>query len=311
MIDASDRIMLFFTTANPPTGSRGQKGLVARFLKDCEQLQVIPLNQSAKSRSLAGYQHRVNMARLAFEDLDSKVLVTEEARDVESAALLPLISKIKSVNASKSLSLVMGSDAFEVFLDEVAQAGEVETEGEGPSLSSLLTAIKVVPRAGHPEPPEMTELNGVLVEKVDVPSLARTSSSVLADSIDPQFLINNSDHHVLRYMERKRLYSFSNGLMQTKPAVPLPRNPTLDSTAALMQQTAAQRPQHLLSDASPLLAAALCEMLKRKVTDKPCEWLAQYLRLNKNSALEEAGATQEKSQTPGELGKSIEGEAFL
>merc|ERR1712194_468496 len=103
----------------------------------------------------------------------------------------------------------------------------------------------------------------------------------MGSSIDPTFLIRSSNHNVLRYMERKRLFGFCrNKMVGSKPARALARNPNIDTTDEQRKASRRLEPKSFLSDASPLLHKALCEMLKREVEAQPLTWLAQYLKLN-------------------------------
>lgn len=303
--------LLFFTAANPPTGNKGHIGLVQHFLDEgnFDTILVIPMVKSTKHSNLASYQHRVNMARLAFESLSSKVIVQQQAEqqkleegEEEETGILPIIARMKMMQESADFSVVLGSNSYPSFADEVQAE-------ESTGISSKLKSVIVVHRATSPLADNTTSLDDVPVIGKKLDNLGYVSSHDLARSFDPKFLIEHTQHDVLRYMERKRLFSFNRGALRgPKPAREIPRNPTMDMTAQLQTQSSAQEPKHFLSDTSPVLTTALCEMLRRKVTENPLEWLAQYLKLHNEKLLKERDEqlSREEAARPGSADPFIE-----
>ena len=66
-------VLLYGTSANPPTGWAGHVGAAAHFKSMYDEIWIIPVYQHmfASKRKLAPFHHRVEMGRLAFGSLDA------------------------------------------------------------------------------------------------------------------------------------------------------------------------------------------------------------------------------------------------
>src|SRR5688572_32936714 len=80
------RVLLFGTSANPRTGMGGHAGIVAWEAKreDVDEIWVLPVYRHAfeEKRDMPSFEHRMEMARLAFEPISPKVKVLDVERRV-------------------------------------------------------------------------------------------------------------------------------------------------------------------------------------------------------------------------------------
>lgn len=127
-MSAARRVALFGTSANPPTGERGHRGIV-RWLSDAwlaeldgpaDEIWVLPVYQHAFSskQDLVPFEERMAMARLAFGDLP-KVRILELERDLasEDPSTLALVRAIKTRHPDMQFAWVMGRDTHRDLLD--------------------------------------------------------------------------------------------------------------------------------------------------------------------------------------------------
>eukprot|EP00462_Mataza_sp_D1_P000494 CAMPEP_0175092622 /NCGR_PEP_ID=MMETSP0086_2-20121207/2562_1 /TAXON_ID=136419 /ORGANISM="Unknown Unknown, Strain D1" /LENGTH=287 /DNA_ID=CAMNT_0016365499 /DNA_START=232 /DNA_END=1095 /DNA_ORIENTATION=+ len=229
------------------------------------------------------------MARMAFECLAPSVFVeaVEEGNEQNFFELLDSSNEIVG-----EPSVAMGADEYESFLEE-----EIKVKGIDVA-ETLIASLEVVGRRGNSCPElllttaaspaaDHTDFDATSIEQLCVPTylhypdaLTITNSSADArNSCRFQKLTDIVPLDILRYMERNRLYAFSQHKMPTPRAISdIPRNPTIDIVAELRNQCLSLMPADVLSSLVPVLQEAFQEMLKRKVSRQEIQWLASYLR---------------------------------
>ena len=131
------RIIIFGLSANPPTGLGGHAGIVRWAAKDArlqpwggagaDEVWVLPVYRHAfaAKRQMASFDHRLAMARLAFEslpDLEGRVRVLETEREVVEAfavdepdAVIGTVDVVRWLDARHDgveWALLLGADTY-------------------------------------------------------------------------------------------------------------------------------------------------------------------------------------------------------
>ena len=205
------KVLLFGSSANPPTGMHGHAGLVDWAAKTelpelggrADEVWVLPVFRHAfaeKDRDLAPYADRIALAKLAFEGLAEpgrvKVKTTEQQvhRAMKAAGVVePFVGTIDVVRAleaehpTTSFALLLGADTYE---DLTAHHWKESEE--------LLARVPVVvvPRIG---------VAGIGA-RADGPMLGSVSSRALRASRDPALWAAEVQPQVLSYIRAHRLY---------------------------------------------------------------------------------------------------------
>ncbi|MBK6685127.1 MAG: nicotinate-nicotinamide nucleotide adenylyltransferase [Deltaproteobacteria bacterium] len=208
------RVLLFGLSANPPTGMAGHAGLVRWAASrpthpelggPLDALWVLPVYRHAfgDKRQMVAFEHRMAMAKLAFEGLPG-LLVPVEVKDTERRVWLEkervgevdtvvgtidLVQALLAEHPGIQLGLLLGADTFRDL-----QAGRWKASGE------LLATVKVVvvPRIG-------VDLS---VPRPDGPALGPISSSALRASRDPAVWAAALQPEVWAYVQAHHLYGF-------------------------------------------------------------------------------------------------------
>lgn len=220
-------VLLFGTSANPPTGLSGHAGLVrwaaneARIVpKDAigsplkpDQVWVLPVYQHPFSdkRDMPAYEDRRAMARLAFEHLpglEGRALVKDVERDLVESALDdacargidPSTVRIGTIDVVRELSREHPEIQFALLL-----GGDTYRDLLAGKWKESLALLEEVPL--------------VVVERVGVPleagagtrvlGLTRTSSTDARRSTDLTELRRILQPEVLSYIVDRRLYAFA------------------------------------------------------------------------------------------------------
>ncbi len=116
-------VLLFGTSANPPTGRGGHAGIIAwaAARDDVDEIWVLPVYRHAfeEKREMPSFDHRMAMARLAFEPISPKVKVLDVERRVAEAlpreALVGTIDVVRALereHPEAALGLLLGADTY-------------------------------------------------------------------------------------------------------------------------------------------------------------------------------------------------------
>lgn len=202
-------VVLFGTSANPPTGLGGHAGMVRWAALEAripelggarpDQVWVLPVYVHAyeEKRDLERFEHRLAMARLAFEHLPGvergRVQVLELERELAEAtdARLGTIDVVRALEArypETRFVLLLGADTYR----DLAEDRWKESE----ALKARVHLL-VVPR------PEQVE--GVTATP-GAPRLAPVSSSAVRASEDPEVWDRALQAQVLAYAKAHGLY---------------------------------------------------------------------------------------------------------
>jgi len=305
------KTLVFFTTANPPTGPNGQASVVQYFKDKFDKIVVIPLRQhprnSQKNEVLIDYTHRVNMARLTFECLAPNIVVEkmqeqkqaqeqEQEQGQEQAEQSPGASFFDLLDVSKEIigepSVMFGSDQYnDFFMEEMTPLGIEQVE-------TLIASVEVVGRRGHEisqfllsragsPAAEVDDFDPEDIDKLFVPTYLHFPDSLTIPATSTgarntrqvKIIAPIVSDDVLRYIERNRLYSFGNHRMPlNRPIKEIPRNPSIDFVEQLRKQVSNVMPKDTLASLVPVLQDAFKEMLKREVSDQEIAWFASYLK---------------------------------
>lgn len=110
------QVCLFGTSANPPTGDSGHRGIVLALskLEQIDEVRVLPVYQhtfSSKRNQLLSYSHRIEMCKLAFEGIPKVVVSDAEQRS--------FLRKAQTVSDEALASLRVGTaDLLEMLQEE-------------------------------------------------------------------------------------------------------------------------------------------------------------------------------------------------
>lgn len=201
-------VMVFGLSANPPTGRGGHEGIVtwAGREKRVDEVWVLPVFRHAffEKREMPAFEHRMAMARLAFESLpglDGRVFVKDTERQVvEDAIAQGTQGRVGTIDVMRRLIadhpgfefvLLLGSDTYR----DVLLGRWKESE----ALRSLVS-IAVVPRHG-------VELPGIAY--TGTPELSDVSSSRARRARDVSELRRDLHPAVVEYILAHGLYGFA------------------------------------------------------------------------------------------------------
>lgn len=116
-------IALFGTSADPPTGERGHRGIVKWLTTtDLPELEgraaevwVLPVYQHVfeEKRGLSPFHHRMQMARLNFSDLPRvRVLPLERERPTDASGTADLLDALRRRRPNVRYALALGEDTW-------------------------------------------------------------------------------------------------------------------------------------------------------------------------------------------------------
>ncbi len=110
-------ILCFFGTFNPPhLGHTQALQSALRALPDLEKILVIPPAFHVWGKKPVSFDHRIQMARLAFEKLDSRVEVNDiEKTNNLSGYTVETLSLLQKDYRGKKIGILLGSDSMETF----------------------------------------------------------------------------------------------------------------------------------------------------------------------------------------------------
>jgi nicotinate (nicotinamide) nucleotide adenylyltransferase len=214
-------VLLFGLSANPPTGMQGHMGVV-KYCRDAyDEVWLLPVYQHIYSskRQLAPFEHRVEMCRLALEELEREdesgaaLRVANEEREMfEQAAAasedpeklrlgsIDLVHFLLDKYRDTSFTMLLGGDTFADLL-----AGKWKRGDELMQLVKLL----VVDRKGVDSPWRAQQNQSDRVKYLRVPELSDVSSTMVRSSADRNELQKHVHPAVLQYMEQHKLYAFA------------------------------------------------------------------------------------------------------
>ncbi len=224
-------VMLFGLSANPPTHMGGHAGIVswgaenlkadlpndekpelARENVAMDEVWVMPVFKhlfSSKS-NLVDFDHRFNMAKLAFENLpgiEGRVKVSDVERQVITEALdqavqkgegpesvrvgtIDIVERLIADNPDTEFVLALGGDTYRDLKGGKWKRGD-DLQAQVP--------IVVIPRKG---------VDGVEGSEDNGPELTDISSTKVRGSIDLEFLQGALHPDVLQYIQDHDLYAF-------------------------------------------------------------------------------------------------------
>ncbi len=220
-VDGSDfnrNVLIFGLSANPPTGLGGHAGIVrwaatrtqleAFKGQGVDQVWILPVFRHAFSnkRDMPAFEHRLAMAKIAFEDempeLEGRVRVLDVERTLGQAAAsegartgevrvgtIDVLRHLQAEHPEARMALLLGADTYRDLKD-----------GKWKNAKALQAMAPVValPRSG---------IEGAA--RADGPALTAVSSTEVRASSDPLFLAQALQPGVLSYVRAHRLYGFA------------------------------------------------------------------------------------------------------
>ena len=224
------QVCLFGTSANPPTGEKGHTGIVMALcqMDRFDQVRVLPVYRhsfSTKRNLLVSYHHRMNMCRLAFQNVPKAVVSNAEERafqrfvqegmtDQEIEGLrvgtADLLEILMEEEPDTDFSFCMGADTF---MDLTAWKWRRSKD----VLKLLNGRLIVLYREGmllsadlHHRLDAVNKMDGrgniVLMR---IPTLGNASSTSVRSSSDEKTLSSIVSPDVVKYMRENKLYAFS------------------------------------------------------------------------------------------------------
>jgi nicotinate (nicotinamide) nucleotide adenylyltransferase len=215
-------VLLFGTSANPPTGLQGHAGIVrwaateahVRFPQTTEAVRadevwVLPVfhHPFTEKHRMPSFEDRLAMAHLAFDRLsgaEGRVFIKDTERTVHLeaasrskdawAGTIDVVRHLIREHPSTRFALLLGQDTYR----DLA-TGKWK---EAPQLTALVPIV-VVAREGAPE---ITEAGAIAPEQV--PGLSDVSSSQIRATTDRSVLERALQPEVLSYIESRGLYAF-------------------------------------------------------------------------------------------------------
>ena len=202
------RVMLFGLSANPPTGLGGHAGLVrwaATARLDAwdgampDEVWVLPVYRHAfaAKRQMAPFEHRMAMARLAFEHLpglEERIRVLDVERAVHAAAApdaalgtIDIVRHLERAHPDTAFALLLGADTYRDLLDGRWRESEVLLQR---------VAVVAVPRKGVEAPVPVRD---------DAPVLDEVSSSAVRADFERGRDVLQPE--VRAYIEKHGLYA--------------------------------------------------------------------------------------------------------
>ena len=221
-------VLIFGLSANPPTGMGGHAGIVqwaASSLKidipndtapaeafenvSVSEVWVLPVYRHAfrNKSNLQAFEHRMAMAKLAFENLpglQGRVLVKDYERQLaqrhahreergagqERLGSIDLIEMLQDEFPQLQFVLAFGGDTYRDYIRGLWKGGRKLEER---------VPLVVIPRSGVP---------GIEGSEESSPQLTDVSSTEVRNSRDHDYLGEVLQPEVLAYIEEHRLYGF-------------------------------------------------------------------------------------------------------
>jgi nicotinate (nicotinamide) nucleotide adenylyltransferase len=191
------RVLLFGTSANPPTGMGGHAGIVAwaAARDDVDEVWVLPVYRHAfeEKRDMPSFEDRMAMAKIAFEPLARNVKVVDAEKQVADRigsdrliGTIDVVRRLITEHPDVEFGLLLGADTHRDLM-----AGKWK---ESDALRRLVRVVSV-PRKGVDE-----SLPGPLFDDV--------SSTECRATDDPEELARRVQPDVLEYIRAHRLYAF-------------------------------------------------------------------------------------------------------
>ena len=234
-------VALFGLSADPPTGWGGHAGIVTWLARDLrlprqhagekdprytappDQVWVLPVYRHPfpRKRELAPYEHRLAMARLAFEHLpglEDRVRVRETERELaerQTASLRedPTADGIATITLVRHLMAEHPDTRFVLALGGDTYADLEQGKWRDSAALRRLLPIVVIPRQGFP----------VQSSEPHPPALSDVSSSAVRASTDLAFLRSALQPEVLEYVLAQGLYAIGRCLSRAPDRGPPPR----------------------------------------------------------------------------------------
>src|SRR5947209_3022982 len=151
------RVLLFGLSANPPTGFGGHAGIVRWAANESgyDEVWVLPVYQHAfaDKREMPSFEHRFNMARLAFENIEGakgRVFVKDTEKSVAESmppgvrvGTIDVVRHLMRAHPGVEFALLLGTDTYRDLVNGKWKQAEALLE---------LVPVVVVARLGV-EPP--------------------------------------------------------------------------------------------------------------------------------------------------------------
>lgn len=192
------KVFVFGLSANPPTGWGGHAGIVRFAAAHADEVWIVPVYRHAfpEKRQLASYEHRLAMAKLAFEPIDgAKVIETERHLSNGPGTFVGTIDVMRKLiadNPDTDFTLLLGGDTYR----------DLEA-GRWKESEALLRLVPVM----------VIERTGVPLERgakaLQIPGLTEISSTAIRASQDKAFLHKALQPEVLAYIQQHHLYAFA------------------------------------------------------------------------------------------------------
>ncbi len=202
------KVALFGLSANPPTGMGGHAGIVswAALRPDwpelgggpADQVWVLPVYQHSfeEKRQMASFEHRLAMAKLAFEQLPglggrvhvSALEQTLRLGTSEPLGTIDVVRHLRQAHPHTRFALLLGGDTHRDLL-----AGRWK---ESEALRALIPVVPIQRQGVGPQ--------GV----ADGPQLLPISSSQLRATTDPALWAASVSPAVFDYVRAHHLYGF-------------------------------------------------------------------------------------------------------
>ena len=116
MSQVSKRIGIFGGAFDPPHNAHVALAQVALAELELDALHVIPTGQAwHKARTLSAAEHRLAMARLAFQNVPRVVVDDREIKRAGPTFTVDTLQALQAENPGAQLYLVMGADQFAAF----------------------------------------------------------------------------------------------------------------------------------------------------------------------------------------------------
>lgn len=190
-------VLLFGTSANPPTGMGGHAGIVTWAAKqpEVDEVWVLPVYRHAfeDKRDMPSFAHRMRMAELAFGGIPGVRVLDVERRVVEAmpedalVGTVDVVRRLRREHPGVRFGLLLGADTYEDLM-----AGKWK---ESEALRSMVEVV-AIPRPGVGE-----DLPG--------PRFSDVSSTECRSTTDRDALSRALQPEVLRYIEDHGLYALS------------------------------------------------------------------------------------------------------
>lgn len=222
------QVCLFGTSANPPTGDSGHRGIVQALskLEHLDEVRVLPVYQhtfSSKRNQLLSYNHRIEMCKLAFEGIPKVVVsdaeqrsflrkaqtVSDEARASLRVGTAELLEMLQEEEPETDFSFCLGADTF---LDLTAWKWRRSKD----VLSLLNGRLVVLHRKGVTGTDDLKDrINQVNREEgrgniamLDLETLGDVSSSLVRSMTSEEELHSHLTVSLVEYIKANRFYAF-------------------------------------------------------------------------------------------------------